>query len=97
MRSRYSVLDALYDVHRRASPGGWTVHSLEHARAEGVVIEVLFDHDAGTLNYRLNDGQVGQALGGFPKGAALRLWAALDDRRRNHRMTIVRPWIDRGE
>ena len=41
-------------------------------RATGAVIEVIFDHDAGSLSYRVNDWPVFEALRGFPVGAALR-------------------------
>ena len=50
-------------------------------RAIGAVIEVIFDHDKGTLSFHVNDGPLLDALKGkttrckFPKGAALRPFA----------------------
>ena len=37
-------------------------------RAIGSVIEVIVDHDAGTLSFRLDDGPEGPLLEGFPVG-----------------------------
>ena len=57
--------------------------------AGGAVVEVLVDHDAGALGYRINGGPVLEALPlgdddrwregqpkGFPPGAALRPYAS---------------------
>lgn len=44
-------------------------------RAIGLVIEVLVDHNAGTLGFRINDGPPLNALGGFPRGAVLHPYA----------------------
>ena len=43
-----------------------------HRYAEGAVIGVVWDADAGTLAFRVNGGPAHQALAGFPAGAALR-------------------------
>ena len=46
-------------------------------RADGATIEVIVDHDEGSLSYRVDGGKVLTALRGFPKGAALRPFAML--------------------
>ena len=38
-------------------------------RAQGSVLEVAYDHDGGTLSFRLNGGPRGAILAGFPKAA----------------------------
>ena len=43
-------------------------------KANGAVIAVCIDHDAGTLGFRVNGGPLLEALKGFPVGAALRPW-----------------------
>ena len=45
--------------------------------AEGAVIGVVWDADAGTLAFRVNGGEENLALEGFPAGAALRPCALL--------------------
>ena len=60
-------------------------------RATGAVIEVLVDHDEGTLGFRVNGGPPLDALKGFPKGAALRIsvilsWAF-------DRVSLVQPYL----
>jgi hypothetical protein len=46
-------------------------------KVTGALIEVLVDHDAGTLAFSVNGGPREVALEGFPRGAALRPWATL--------------------
>ena len=59
-----------------------------YGSATGAVIEVIVDHDEGTLGFRVNGGPELHALGGFPQGAALRpfvqCWRA------NDRVSLVR-------
>ena len=43
-------------------------------KANGALITVCIDHDAGTLGFRVNGGPLLEALKGFPVGAALRPW-----------------------
>ena len=52
-------LDELY-------PGGF---------AGGIEVEMIFDGNAGTLAFRIDDGPLLPALSGFPPGAALRVCA----------------------
>ena len=49
----------------------------QHRYAEGAVIGVVWDADAGTLAFRVNGGEEHLALSGFPAGAALRPCALL--------------------
>ena len=46
-------------------------------RANGTVIEVIVDHNEGSLAFRV-DGKLTPALRGFPKGAPLRTWASFN-------------------
>ena len=46
-------------------------------RAQGALVEVTVDHDAGTLGFSINGGPHFETLRGFPPAAALRLWAKL--------------------
>jgi len=46
--------------------------------AQGGLVEVLVDHDAGVLGYRINGGMPFVAIRGFRRGAALRPWAQLN-------------------
>jgi len=60
-------------------------------RADGALIEVTINHDAGELAYTVNGGHYLHALSGFPLGARLCLWARLvheDDR-----VSLVRGWL----
>ena len=51
-------------------------------KAEGAVVEVILDHDVGTLAFVVNDTRY-EALSGFPEGAELRpyvrLWGSAGD------------------
>lgn len=51
-------------------------HNLQ-GQTFGAEIEVIVDHDAGTLSFQINDGPPILALSGFPQGAALRPHASL--------------------
>ena len=62
-------------------------------RAIGAVIEVLVNHDAGTLGYRVNDGPLLEALTGFPAGAALRPWAWAGIPYAGDCLSVVRPYL----
>ena len=69
-----------------------------HGRANGAVIEVLLDHDEGTLGFRINDEPPVEvpAKNGtpfrFPKGAALHLCCITFQR--DDQVTLVgRPWM----
>ena len=61
-----------------------------HRRANGAIIEVCLDHDKGALSFGINGGPLQRALGGFPRGAAMRPYARLfyDDAVR-----FARPYI----
>ena len=64
-------------------------------RAIGAVIEVLVDHDEGTLSYRVNGGPLLEALKGetkFPKGAALRPFVACPVHS-GDRVRLVTPYL----
>jgi hypothetical protein len=61
-------------------------------RAEGAVIEVIVDHDTGTLSFRINGGPPILALSGFPRGAALRAWVSLFAEEPD-RVSLVRPYL----
>ena len=50
-------------------------------RAQGALVDVTVDHDAGTLGYSINGGPHFETLRGFPPAAALRLWAKLTSAR----------------
>ena len=60
-------------------------------RADGAIVEVCLDHDAGTLSFGINGGPLQHALKGFPAGAAMRpfsvLWRAVD------KVRFARPYI----
>ena len=60
--------------------------------ANCAVITVLFDHEEGTLSFRINDGPPLPALSGFPRGASMRacvwLWGDVGDR-----VSLVRPYL----
>lgn len=45
--------------------------------ANGAIVEVIMNHDAGSLAYRINNGPTLPALDGFPKGAALCPWVSM--------------------
>ena len=63
--------------------------SLQGRQASGTVIQVLFDHDKGTLSFRIDTSQPIFAVGGFPKGATLRPFATLYSDQ--DRLSLVRP------
>ena len=71
-------------VYGRKQPEGWPdghgtavcSPSLK-GKEVGAVIEVVVDHDAGSLSFRINRGPLLPALGGYPRGARLRPWARL--------------------
>ena len=44
-----------------------------------VVIDVIFDHDAGTLAYRVDGGKVQVAVRDFPEGARMRPWMRMGE------------------
>lgn len=50
-----------------------------NGRAQGAVIDVIYDADAGTLSFRVDGGPVLPAVSGFPSGAAMRPWARVVD------------------
>ena len=68
-------------------PDGGNTHVLYHAdgarfnldgRAQGTLVEVLVDADAGTLDFRIGvDGPRIRGLSGLPPATALRPWARL--------------------
>jgi len=47
--------------------------------ASDIAVCVFFDHDLGTLAFSCDGGERVHALGGFPRGMALRPWARLRD------------------
>ena len=61
-----------------------------HDKANGAVITVCIDHDAGTLGFRVNGGPLVEALKGFPVGAALRPWVVLID---PHELSFAPPFL----
>ena len=62
-----------------------------HDHTTGAVIEVLFDHDAGSLAFSVNGADPCCAQGGFPKGAALRPWVMVADS--HDQLSLVRPYL----
>ena len=48
-------------------------------RAEGTVIDVIYDADAGSLAFRIDCGPLLLAVAGFPRGVAMRPWARVVD------------------
>ena len=57
----------------------------------GAVFEVVFDHDAGTMSFILNGGAPHLALGGFPKGAAMRPYVQCCP---GDQVSLVRPFLE---
>ena len=70
-------------------------------RAQGALVEVTVDHDAGTLSYCINGGPRFETLRGFPPAAALRLWAMLTsahftgpgEERSDDLISLVSAWV----
>ena len=70
-------------------------------RAQGALVEVTVDHDAGTLGYSINGGPRFETLRGFPPAAALRLWAKLTsahftgpgEERSDDLISLVSAWV----
>ena len=62
-----------------------------YKRANGAIIEICLDHDAGTLSLGVNGGPMQRALAGFPVGAAMRPYAWLPFYR--DAVRYVRPYI----
>ena len=58
---------------------------------DGSIIEVRFDHDAGTLSFGVNGEPPRHALGGFPKAVAMRPWVELGFPARQ--LSLVRPYL----
>ena len=79
-------------------PRGWQVMPRGLAPREmlGARIDVLVDHEAGTLGFRVNGSQLHPALGGFPErgGAGLRPWAFLT--RSGHRVSFEPGYLLQG-
>ena len=61
-------------------------------RANGAVIEVRVDHDAGSLAFGIDGGEDFLAVDGFPKGAAMRPFVKLNNG--HDRIRLVRPFFD---
>lgn len=68
----------------------WRSDLQKHA---GSVLEVAVDHDAGTLSYRVNGGQLLPALSGFPRGCSLRAWVSLNGGSIGDTVSIQRPYF----
>ena len=72
-------------------------HRYENYRIKQV--EVIVDHDAGILSFRINNGAVIEALKGFPPGAALRPAVGLcagpggDPKNMDNRVSFVRGYL----
>lgn len=70
--------------------------AVQSGRAPAPVIEVVTDHDAGTLSFRvtshLKDGPLHEALNGFPKGAALRIFAFVCTA--GDKLSLVQPYYN---
>lgn len=70
--------------------------AVQNGRAHAPVIEVVTDHDAGTLSFRvtshLKDGPLREALSGFPKGAVLRIYAFVCTA--GDRLSLVQPYYN---
>ena len=60
-------------------------------KATGREVEVLVNHDEGTLSYRIDGGPEMLALSGFPEAAELRPWARL--LQPHDRVSFVRPYM----
>ena len=78
------------------SPSPGSSPLVHPAYGECAVIEVLLDHDAGTLAFSLNGGAPHHALSGFPKGATMRPWVrcyADPVHRPLYRLSLVRPYV----
>jgi hypothetical protein len=61
--------------------------------ANGAVVEVLIDHDEGTLGFRINGGPTLAALRGFPPGATLRPWIRSNCPEAADSVSLVRPYV----
>ena len=63
--------------------------------AEGAVIGVVWDADAGTLAFRVNGGPIHEALAGYPPGLAVRPCALLHHAA-GDRVTLLTPNASAG-
>ena len=72
-----------------AQAGQWQLHKFDIGHWP--TIEVLVDHDAGTLAYSVDGEPPRHALSGFPPGAALRPWVRCF--RRCDTLSLARPYM----